>query len=104
MDNAYDFFSFKIKLSESKWDMSSISGRSSAIDDILSTAMKIPDIIKRDLTIKRVAEEMSIDEQLLRNHLTKFKTLNKVHADRNKHHDKTNTVSQTPVFVGSVEK
>jgi len=34
--------------------------------------MKIPDILKRDLTIKRVAEEMSIDEKLLRSHLTKF--------------------------------
>ncbi len=86
VDRAYDFFGFKIKLSEAKWDMSSVSGRSSAIDDILSTAMKIPDFIKRDLTIKRVAEEMSIDEQLLRNHLTKFKTLKKRQTDRNKFH------------------
>jgi len=77
VEKAYDFFSFKVKLSEGKWDMSSVSGRTSAIDDILSTAMKIPDILKRDLTIKRVAEEMSIDEHLLRNHLTKFNGLKK---------------------------
>jgi DNA primase len=75
VEKAYDFFSFKVKLSERKWDMSSVSGRTSAIDDILSTAMKIPDILKRDLTIKRVAEEMSIDEQLIRNYLTKFNGL-----------------------------
>ena len=55
--------------------MSSVSGRASAIDDILSTAIKIPDILKRDLTIKRVAEEMSIEEHLIRNHLTKFNGL-----------------------------
>ena len=71
VDNAYDFFSFKVKLSERKWDMSSVSGRTSAIDDILSTAIKIPDVLKRDLTIKRVAEEMSIDEHLIRNRLSK---------------------------------
>ncbi len=87
VDKAYDFFGFKIKQSEAKWDMSSVSGRSSAIDDILLTVMKIPDIIKRDLTIKRVAEEMSIDEQLLRDHLAKFKVSKKKQIDKNKSHD-----------------
>lgn len=71
VEKAYDFFSFKIKLSESKWDMSSVSGKASAIDDILSTAVKIPNIIKRELTIKRIAEEMSIEENDLRKHLKK---------------------------------
>ncbi|MCJ2534383.1 MAG: DNA primase, partial [Candidatus Thermoplasmatota archaeon] len=49
VENAYDFFSFKIKLSETKWDMASVSGRTSAIDDILSTAVKIPNFVKREL-------------------------------------------------------
>jgi DNA primase len=71
VEKAYDFFSFKIKLSESKWDMSSVSGKASAIDDILSTAVKIPNILKRELTIKRIAEEMSIEESDLRKHLKK---------------------------------
>jgi DNA primase len=71
VEKAYDFFSFKIKLSESKWDMSSVSGKASAIDDILSTAVKIPNILKRELTIKRIAEEMSIEESNLRRHLKK---------------------------------
>ena len=71
VEKAYDFFSFKIKLSESKWDMSSVSGKASAIDDILSTAVKIPNILKRELTIKRIAEEMSIEENDLRKHLKK---------------------------------
>ena len=60
VENAYDFFSFKIKLSETKWDMASVSGRTSAIDDILSTAMKIPNFVKRELAIKKVAEEMDL--------------------------------------------
>jgi DNA primase len=87
VENAYDFFSFKIKLSETKWDMASVSGRTSAIDDILSTAMKIPNFVKRELTIKRVAEKMSIEERILREHLTKFKALKSGQINRKKLYD-----------------
>ncbi len=77
VEKAYDFFSFKIKLSENKWDMSTVSGKASAIDDILSTVIKIPNTLKRELTIKRVAEEMSIEEKGLRKHLSEFFTKDK---------------------------
>ena len=87
VENAYDFFSFKIKLSETKWDMASVSGRTSAIDDILSTAMKIPNFVKRELAIKKVAEEMSIEENILRDHLSKFKALKSGQINRNKLYD-----------------
>ncbi|HQU30835.1 MAG: DNA primase [Planctomycetia bacterium] len=69
---AKDFFSFKVEMTASKWDMSTIHGKANAINDVLSTAMKMPDIIKRNLQIKRIAEEMSIDEDALRTHLKKF--------------------------------
>ncbi len=72
VDNAKDFFSFKVEMAASKWDMLTINGKASAIDDVLSTAMKMPDVIKRNLLIKRIAEEMSIDEPALRTHLKKF--------------------------------
>ncbi|MEK6559702.1 MAG: DNA primase, partial [Planctomycetota bacterium] len=74
VNNARDFFSFKVEVAASKWDMSTINGKSSAINDVLSTAMKMPDVIKRNLLIKRIAEEkeMSIDEATLRTHLKKF--------------------------------
>lgn len=87
VEKAYDFFGFKIKLSETKWDMSSVSGKTSAIDDVLSTAMKIPNFVKRELTIKRIAEEMSIKENILRDHLTRFKALKSGQIDRNKLHE-----------------
>jgi DNA primase len=87
VENAYDFFSFKIKLSETKWDMASVSGRTSAIDDILSTAMKIPNFVKRELAIKKVAEEMSIEENILRDHMAKFKTFKNSQINRNKLYD-----------------
>ena len=87
VEKAYDFFGFKIKLSETKWDMSSVSGKTSAIDDVLSTTMKIPNFVKRELTIKRIAEEMSIEENILRDHLTRFKALKSGQIDRNKFHE-----------------
>src|SRR5574337_856782 len=72
VNNAKDFFSFKVEMTASKWDMSTIHGKENAIKDVLSTAMKMPDVIKRNLQIKRIAEEMSIDEPALRTHLKKF--------------------------------
>ncbi|MCP5003905.1 MAG: DNA primase [Planctomycetes bacterium] len=71
-EKAYDFLSFKIKLSKTRWDTSSVNGKASAIDDILLSATKIPNILKRELMIKRIAEEMSLEENILRAHLSKF--------------------------------
>ncbi|GAB60867.1 MAG: DNA primase [Candidatus Jettenia sp.] len=82
INNATDFFSYKVKMAASKWDISTIHGKANAINDVLATAMKMPDIIKRNLLIKRIAEEMSIDEATLRIQQKKF---NKVTASiRNK--------------------
>ncbi len=82
INNAKDFFSYKVKMAASKWDISTIHGKANAINDVLATAMKMPDIIKRNLLIKRIAEEMSIDEATLRIQQKKF---NKVTASvRNK--------------------
>jgi DNA primase len=70
--HAKDFFSFKIETASSKWDTATIQGKANAINDVLSTAMKMPDIIKRNLLIKWIAEQMSIDEASLRIQLKKF--------------------------------
>ncbi len=72
INDARDFFSFKIEMASSKWDTSTVHGKADAIGDVLSTAMKMPDVIKRNLLIKRIAEEMSIDEATLRSQLKKF--------------------------------
>ncbi|WKZ19900.1 MAG: DNA primase [Candidatus Jettenia sp. CY-1] len=72
INNATDFFSYKVKMAASKRDISTIHGKANAINDVLATAMKMPDIIKRNLLIKRIAEEMSIDEATLRIQQKKF--------------------------------
>ncbi len=74
VNNAKDFFHFKVEMATSKWDMATVHGRANAINDVLLTAMKMPDIIKRNLHIKMIAEEMSIDEAALRD---QFKKINK---------------------------
>ncbi len=70
--NAKDFFRFKIEMAASKWDMTTVHGKAKAIHDVLSTVMKMPDVIKRNLLIKMIAEEMSLDEVTLRTELKKF--------------------------------
>ncbi|MBI4007307.1 MAG: DNA primase [Planctomycetes bacterium] len=72
----HDFFGFKMRVAAQKWNLNTISGKTAAIDNVLSTAMKMPDIIKRNLTIKRIAEEMEIDERDLRKHLSKLDSAN----------------------------
>lgn len=73
INSAKDLFSFKIASAASKYDMSTIHGKTNAINDVLSLATKMPDIIKRNLLIKMIAEEMRIDETTLRTHLKKYK-------------------------------
>jgi len=82
-EKAYDFLGFKIKLSKTKWDISSVNGKASAINNILLSATRIPNILKRELTIKRIAEEMSVEENILRSHLTQFQQKQKGRTTKN---------------------
>ncbi|MDR4508447.1 MAG: DNA primase [Candidatus Brocadiaceae bacterium] len=72
VDHAKDFFRFKIEVARSKWDLSTVNGQANAINDALSTAMKMPDIIKRNVLIKMIAEEMAIDEGTIRSYMKKL--------------------------------
>lgn len=72
VQKALDFFSFKMQIAAQKWNLNTVSGKAAAIDNVLSAAMKMPDIRKRDLIIKMVAEEMEIDEKKLRKHLAEL--------------------------------
>lgn len=73
VDGALDFFSFKVKTVSMKWDLSTPSGKLSAIRELLSTVSKVSEELKRQLIIKRIAEEMSVEESLLRKHLAQLK-------------------------------
>ncbi|MEE9201024.1 MAG: DNA primase [Candidatus Brocadiales bacterium] len=71
---ALDFFSFKAQMAEVKHDMSTPSGKLTAIRELLRTVLKIPNELKRQLTIKSIAEKTSVEEEVLRRELRKLKT------------------------------
>jgi DNA primase len=73
---AHDFFGFKMQIAAQKWNLNTVSGKAAAVDNVLSSAMKMPDIMKRNLTIKMIAEEMEIDETDIRKHLSKMNKMN----------------------------
>ncbi len=83
IDSAKDFFHFKIEFAATKWDMSTVHGKANALNNVLATAMKMPDVIKRNLLIKLISEEMSIDEAALWSHIRNVKRPLSVPANNN---------------------
>lgn len=83
IDSAKDFFHFKIEFAATKWDMSTVHGKANALNNVLATAMKMPDAIKRNLLIKLISEEMSIDEAALWSHIKNVKRPLSVPANNN---------------------
>ncbi|OHB68597.1 MAG: DNA primase [Planctomycetes bacterium RBG_16_41_13] len=83
IDSAKDFFHFKIEFAATKWDMSTVHGKANALNNVLATAMKMPDVIKRNLLIKLISEEMSIDEAALWSHIRNVKKPLSVPAKNN---------------------
>lgn len=83
INHARDLFSFKIDMASKKWDMTSVQGKAQAIDEVILTAMKAPDPIKRNLLLNMIADEMSIDESVLRGYIRKFNKRKSLQAPDN---------------------
>lgn len=71
MENASDFFGFKLKIAQLRGELDTVSGKTKVFNDIILTAIKIPDILKRNIQIKEIAEKIKIDESEIRKHLNK---------------------------------
>ncbi len=69
INNAVGFFEFKMNVARESGDLSSVSGKTKVFKDIISTVVKIPDILKRNIQIKDIAEKIKIDESVLRVYL-----------------------------------
>lgn len=72
IEEADSFFDFKLKVAELSGNLSTLSDRAEVFDKIVSTAIKIPDILKRNLQIKEIAERLKIGELELRRHISKY--------------------------------
>ncbi|MEE9584461.1 MAG: toprim domain-containing protein, partial [Candidatus Brocadiales bacterium] len=73
VEEALDFFSFKMQMAEAKRDLSSPSGKLAAIRELLYTVLRIPNELRRQLIIKNIAEKMSVEEETLRRELGRLK-------------------------------
>lgn len=72
IEKADSFFDFKLKVAELSGNLSTISDRAEVFGKIVSTAIKIPDILKRNLQIKEIAERLKIGELELRRYVSRY--------------------------------
>jgi DNA primase len=66
IDNAKDLFSYRITEVKSKYNLNNLNEKVKAIDEVLETINEIPNVLKRSLLIKRLAEETQTQENFLR--------------------------------------
>ena len=69
---AAEFFDFKVKRASQRWDLSTPSGKLAVARELLPLVAQIPDELKRELTIKHLAEEISVEEGVLRRQRSRF--------------------------------
>ncbi len=74
VEGALEFFSFKTRRASQKWDLSTPSGKLAAARELLPLVAQIPSELKRELTIKHLAEKISVDENVLRRELSRQKS------------------------------
>ncbi|MGR3180002.1 MAG: DNA primase [Candidatus Anammoxibacter sp.] len=72
LENADDFFGFKIKIARLRGHLKTVSDKARVFNEIITTAMKIPDILKQNIQIKEIAEYIKIDETEVRKHLDRL--------------------------------
>ena len=71
IDNPISVMDFKLSYLKNGKDLNSSVDQAKYINELIVELNKIDDDILKDLTIKKVATEMNVDESLIRNHLEK---------------------------------
>ncbi len=73
IEKATDFFQFKIKRASEKYDLSTPAGKLACARELFPLVAEIPDELKRELTIKHLAELLAVEERVLRRELQRSK-------------------------------
>ncbi|MGR3221431.1 MAG: DNA primase [Candidatus Anammoxibacter sp.] len=73
LEDADDFFRFKLKIAKLRGDLKTVSGKAGVFNEIIITAIKIPDILKQNIQIKEIAEYIKIDLKEVKKHLDLLK-------------------------------
>lgn len=71
---AQDLFSYRLETVKAKYNLSNFNEKAQAIDEILDTVRAVPNIIRRDLMIKKLSEETHTRETFLRMRLKEKRT------------------------------
>ena len=69
IENGDDFFDFKLKIAKAAGVLESVSGKAKVFNDIILTAMKIPDILRQRIQINEIAGKLNIGEADIAEHL-----------------------------------
>ena len=73
LENGNNFFDFKLDIAKASGELKTVSGKAKVFNEIIATAMKIPDILKQEVQIKEIAERIKIDESIVRMQLKNLK-------------------------------
>lgn len=73
LENGNNFFDFKLDIAKLRGELKTVSGKAKVFNEIIATAMKIPDILKQEVQIKEIAEKIKIDESRVRMQLKNLK-------------------------------
>lgn len=69
LESADSFFDFRLKIAEMRNELDTVAGKAEVFREIITAAIKIPDIIKRNVQIKEIAGKTEIDEADIRRYL-----------------------------------
>ncbi len=78
LEAAREPFEYRLALARSRHDVGSLDGRAAAIDEVLASVAITASQVKRDLALRRVAEEFQVKESALRERLVSRATRGKV--------------------------
>jgi DNA primase len=76
VDDAVDVFSHKIKIAESRYDLTTVDGKTKAVDEVLSLVVLIPNAVGRqlrvDAVVRRLSDEFGVDDSVIRARYTQI--------------------------------
>jgi len=91
LDDAKDLFSYRVDWVKTRYDLKDLNQKTLAIDELLKSIQAVPNIVKRNLQLKQLAEALQVTESLLRLRLAE-KTKPKWQQTRNQTAKQENAV------------
>ena len=75
VEQARDLFDYRIDLARTKYDLTTLEGKTKAADELLKSINAIPNVLKKNLQVKKISEDLKIKESVLRARLNELSRL-----------------------------